>query len=153
MAGKPYCTHAKGNAGLILDSGNQKQYRSESLLTAQISIFSWKVEIEVNLNLPRSIQGCGVIKKGCGVAIQGCGVIKKGCDVAIQGCGVTKEGCGVATQGCGVTKEGCGVAIQGCGVTKEGCGVAVQGCVVTAARWIQHAWKALGNWAVSRDGT
>ncbi len=41
------------------------------------------------------------------------------------------------------------MAKQGCGVTKEGCGVAIQGCVVTAARWIQHAGKALGNW----DGT
>ncbi len=59
----------------------------------------------------------------------------------------------MAIQGCGVTKEGCGVAIQGCGVTKEWCGVAIQGCVVTAARLIQHAGKALGNWAVKRDET
>jgi len=113
LAGKPYCTHAKGNAGLILDSGNQKQYRSESLLTAQISIFCWKVEIEVNLNLPRSIQGCGVIKKGCGVAIHGSGVTKEGCRVAIHRCGIIKKGCGMAIHLCGVTKEGCGAAIRG----------------------------------------
>jgi hypothetical protein len=54
-------------------------------------------------------------------------------------------------KGCDVC-GGCGVAIQGCGVTKELCGVAIQGCVVTAARLIQHAGKALGDWAVSRDG-
>jgi hypothetical protein len=67
----------------------------QSLLPAQISIFCWKVEIEVNLNLPRSIQGCGVIKKGCGVAIQGCGVAEEGCGVAIQG--VRSDCCKVDT--------------------------------------------------------